>query len=58
MVENDAYHQALSEALRHAESNDFAAVRSAIESNAEPVEASRRYADLAQALYRSFRGAM
>lgn len=49
---DEASRQVVSTALRHAESNDLAAARSALESNAEPVDISRRYAELARALYR------
>jgi len=44
--------QTLSEALRHAESNDLAAMRSVIEADADAAEVAQRYANLAQALYR------
>ena len=46
-----AFQQALSEALRHAESNDLGAIRSVLEANADAVEVSQRYANLARTLY-------
>jgi hypothetical protein len=49
---NVASEQALSEALRHAEANDLAAMRSALEVDADAAEVAQRYANLAQALYR------
>jgi hypothetical protein len=43
--------QMLSDALRHAESHDLAAMRSVLEADADAAEVAQRYADLAQALY-------
>jgi Mg-chelatase subunit ChlI-like protein len=54
--DNVAFQQALSEALRHAGSNDLGAIRSVLEANADAVEVSQRYADLAQALYNQRKG--
>src|SRR5262245_60147081 len=44
--------QTLSEALHHAESNNLAAMRSLVETDANAAETAQRYADVAQALYR------
>jgi hypothetical protein len=50
--DDDASRRVPSTALRHAESNNLAAARSMLEANAGPVEVSRRYADVAKALYK------
>jgi tetratricopeptide (TPR) repeat protein len=44
--------QTLSEALRHADSNDLATAQAIIESGSDATGVAQRYADLAQALYR------
>ena len=43
--------QTLSDALRHAESNDLATMQSVLEADADAAEVAQRYATLAQALY-------